>query len=185
MPQTPQPARYDFLNDTTSRRINYRIARLGRKYALSSQDRDDIRQEFYLALIRAADNYDPQQCLPERFVRMVLNRNYKHFVRKLARVNENRTRSVATVSLETSGPHALKSLIDHRNEEDRRRRELAEDVRAAIGRLPDDLRSLCHDLMTLSPLQVASKRGVHHSLIYRDMARLRAHFKKRGIFGVF
>jgi len=66
------PVRYDFLNDTIMRRINYRVARLSRKYCLSAEDRQDLRQEFCLTMFRAGERYKAELCIPERFVRMVL-----------------------------------------------------------------------------------------------------------------
>jgi len=56
------PTRYDFLDDSVMRRIDYRVARLGRKYCLSVEDRQDIRQEFCLAMFRAGEKYDPERC---------------------------------------------------------------------------------------------------------------------------
>ena len=185
MSQKTDPASYDFLNDTVLRRIDYRVTRLGRKYGLSREDREDIRQEFCLAMYRAGSKFDPEQCTLERFVRMVLNRCYKHFVRKLARAVENRARSVGAVAMDMSDSDCEHCLIDPNSEDDRRRLETAEDVRTVISRLPEDLGELCRDLMSLSPPQIARKRGVHHSTIYRAIARLREHFTNAGIDGIF
>jgi RNA polymerase sigma factor (sigma-70 family) len=185
MAQTTEPTPYDFLNDTVLRRIDYRVARLGRKYGLSREDREDLRQEFCLTVFRAGSKFDPAQCTAERFVRMVLNRCYKHFVRKLARAAENRAQSVVAVAMDMSDSDCEHCLIDPSSEDDRQRFEMAEDVRTVIAGLPEDLAELARDMMSLSPPQIARKRGVHHSTIYRAIAKLREHFTNAGIDGVF
>ena len=66
MAQRTDPTRYDFLNDTVLRRIDYRVTRLGHKFGLSREDREDVHQEFCLAMFRAGSKFDPEQCTPER-----------------------------------------------------------------------------------------------------------------------
>ena len=178
------PTRYDFLSESVMRRIGYRVARLGRKYGLSAEDRQDIRQEFCLAMFRASKKYDPEQCPLERFVRMVLNRNYKHFVRKLARANDNRARSVDTVRFSDVEPGLEYHIPDPRGEDALRLVDLREDVRSVMKHLPGKLHDICLALMSYSPLEVARQREVHHSAIYRAIARLREHFVRAGISGI-
>ena len=142
------PTRYDFLDDSVMRRIDYRVARLGRKYCLSVEDRQDIRQEFCLAMFRAGEKYDPERCPPERFVRMVLNRNYKHFVRKLARADENRARSVDTMYFDDVEPDLEYYIPNPKGEDDLRLVDLREDVRTVMKSLPEKLRDICLELMS-------------------------------------
>ena len=179
------PTRYDFLNTPVARRINYRVARLGRKYHLCREDRQEIRQEFYLALIRAQQNYDPQRCPPERFVQMVLNRNYKHFVRKLARANQNRARSTDALYFNDIKPGLEYGIIDPNGQDRLRRFEISEDVWTVVDSLPPELRDISLELMLDSPFQIARQRKVHHSTIYRAIAKLRGHFVRAGIEGIF
>lgn len=172
-------------NDSVMRRIEYRVARLGRKYCLSIEDRQDIRQEFYLAMFRAGEKYDPERCPPDRFVRMVLNRNYKHFVRKLARADENRARSVDTMRFDDVELDLMYYILDPRGEDDLRLVDLREDVRTVMKSLPVELRDICLELMLDSPFEVARRRGIHHSAIYRALAKLREHFAHAGIEGIY
>ena len=173
--------RYDFLNDSVMRRINYRVARLGRKYCLSVEDCQDIRQEFCMALVRAGDKYDSERCPLERFVRMVLNRNYKHFVRKLARAADNRACSVIAVHFDDIELNMEQQIPAPECENDFRLVDLREDVRTVMETLPADLLGICLELMSHSPSEVARRRKIHHSAIYRAIARLREHFIGAGI----
>jgi len=163
------------------RRIHYRVARLGRKYCLSTEDRQDLRQEFCLTMFRAGERYKPERCTPERYVRMVLNRCYKHWVRKLARANENRARSVDAVHFDDVEPDLEYCILDPRGENDHRRVDVREDVQTVLADLPEHLRSICLDLMSDSPFRVAKRRGVHHSAIYRAIKKIREHFAHAGI----
>jgi RNA polymerase sigma-70 factor, ECF subfamily len=167
--------------DLLMRRIEYRVGRLGRKYGLSTEDRQDIRQEFCLTLFRAGERYKPERCTPERYIRMVLNRCYKHWVRKLARADDNRARSVDTLHFDDVEPDLEYYIVDPKGEDDHRRVDVREDVRTVLAGLPDDLRGICLDLMSDSPFQVAKDRGVHHSAIYRAIAKIREHFRHAGI----
>ena len=185
MANHPTPDRFNFLNDSTMRRIDYRVARLGRKYCLSTEDRQDIHQEFCLTVFRAGEKYDPEKCPPERFIRMVLNCYYKHWVRKLARADENRARSVDTMHFDDVEPDMEYYIIDPKGEDDLRRVDTRLDVRTVMENLPEDFQSICRELMLDSPFEVARRRGVHHSAIYRAIAKIREHFASAGLDGVF
>ena len=116
---------------------------------------------------------------------MVLNRNYKHFVRKLARANENRSRSVDTVHFDSVEPGFEHKLLDPKGEDSLRLVDLREDVRTIMESLPEDLRDICLELMSHSPCELARRRGVHHSAMYRAIAKLREHFRRAGIEDIF
>ncbi|NIA07161.1 MAG: hypothetical protein GWP14_05935 [Actinobacteria bacterium] len=173
--------RYNFLNKSVTRRINYRVGRLGRKYCLCREDRQNIRQEFYLALVRAGQKYDPLRCSPERFLRMVLNRNYKHFVRKLARADQNRARSTDALYFDDIKPGLEYEIVDPKGQDSLRYVEIHEDVWTVVNTLQPNLRDISLELMSDSPFEVARQRGVHHSTIYRAIAKLRKRFADAGI----
>ena len=174
-----------FLSGGVMRRINYRVNRLGRKFGLSREDRDDFRQSLCLAVVRAGEKFDPQKCTADQFVLMVLNRHYKYFVRKLVQRVDDRFCSIDAMELDTSDPDYDQLLIDPKGEDDRRRLEISEDVQTVVSRLPDDLRDLCYELMTHTPLEIARKRNIHHSAVYRAIDELHQHFQKAGIDELF
>ena len=185
MTQSNPPEEHDFLNDSVMRRINYRVNRLGRKFGLPREDREDLRQTFCLAMLRAGKKFDPEKCEAERFVQMVLNRHYKYFVRRLARGVDDGACSIDAMELDTSDSDYEQILVDHKGEEDRRRLEISEDVQTVISNLPDDLRELCYELMDHTPSEIAHKRNIHHSAVYRSISELRKHFVKSGIEELF
>lgn len=179
-------SRYDFVNNrSVARRINHRIKRLSLKYDLSREDRQDIRQEFYLALVRAGRSYDPAKCPPGRFVLMVINRYYKHFVRKLNRARQNRSRSVDAIRFADLNPSFEYKIVDPKAQRSLRSIEMREDTRTLIEKLPKELRAISLELMSKTPLEVARRRGVHHSTVYRALEKIRECFANYEIEGLF
>ena len=162
-------------------RINYRATRLCRKFCLSAEDHQDISQEFRMTLFRASRKYNPDKCPPERFVRMVLNRNYKHWVRKLDRADKKRAISVDAMHFDDVAPDLEYYILDPKSRNDLRLADFGEDVRSVIGTMPDKLRDICLELMSDSPFEIARQRGVHHSAIYRAIPRIREYFVRAGI----
>jgi len=163
------------------RRINYRAARLGRKFCLSIEDRQDIAQEFRMAIFRAIRKYAPEKCPPERFIRMVLNRHYKHWVRKLDRADKNRALSVDAMKFDDVSPDLEYHILDPKSRNDQRLADFGEDIQTVIGRMSDRLKNICLELLSDSPCEIARRRGVHHSTIYRAIPKIREHFVRAGI----
>ena len=175
----------DFLNDSVMRRINYRVNRLGRKFGLCREDCEDLRQNFCLAVFRGSKRFDPQKCTADRFVKMVLNRHYKYFVRRLTQRVDDCVCSLDAMAPDESDPDYDQFLVDPKSGDERRRLEISEDVQTVISRLPDDLRELAYELMANTPSDIARKRNIHHSAVYRSIDELRAHFLKAGIDELF
>jgi len=185
MAQSLESTAYDFLNTDIQRRIGFRVARLARRYRLSRPDREDLRQEFCLAMVHAGHRFNPDRGTPVLFATSVLNRCYRHFLRKLTRAKEGRAQSVNAVSMEACDAEWDRLLVDPKGEDDHRHVEIREDVESVIAGLPEDLATICRDLMWMSVPQVARKRGVHHSTIYRAIPKLREHFINAGFEDVF
>ena len=75
-------------------------------------------------------------------------------------------------------------ILDPKGEDDLRRVDLREDVQTVLENLPEEFRSICLELMSHSPFEVARRRGVHHSAIYRAIAKIREHFARAGVEGI-
>ena len=105
------PTVAEFLNDVTQRRIHYRVARLGRKFALSREDLEDLQQDFRMAILSARTQYDPAKCPLERFVKMVLNRRYKYHVRQQCQLSHHRGRTPNTIALDEVDPKTMESRL--------------------------------------------------------------------------
>ncbi|HSW45693.1 MAG TPA: sigma-70 family RNA polymerase sigma factor [Phycisphaerae bacterium] len=177
MPATTD-ARPSFVNESAQRRINYRLGRLARRYQLGPQDRQDLRQDLWLALLRASRRFDPARCPIERFVGMVLNRHCKHHVRQFAQARTNRPQQVAW-------DHRMEAvLLDPQAEADLRHVDLRHDVQALLAQLPRPQRRLCKALMHRPPYQAARHLGISASTLYRQIRRLRPRFAEAGLDGI-
>lgn len=170
-----------FFSNTIHRRINYRVSRLRRKYALNAEDAKDLRQDFLLTLVRAERRYDPTKCPLDRYISMVLNWRYKHHVRELAREDE----AEDVISLDEMTTDDLEELVEPAAERRLRQLETRLDIETILNRLSDDDRTLCRLLMMHSPRESAEMLGIHTSTVYRRAARLRDVFSKAGLGASF
>lgn len=176
------PTVAEFLNDATQRRIHYRVARLGRKFALSREDQEDLRQDFRMAILSARVQYDPARCPLDRFVGMVLNRRYKYHVRQQCQLSHHRGRTPNTIALDDVDPDIECLLPDPRLEADLARVELRHDLEYAFGRMTDIERGVCALLMSgHTKSEAARMLGVVPSSVTRAMERIRKHLSEAGL----
>jgi len=179
---TSIPTAAEFLNDVTERRISYRVTRLGRKFALSREDREDLRQDFRLAVLSARPQYDPPRCPLDRFVKMVLNRRYKHHVRQQCQLSHHRGRTLDVMGLDDVDPDLHEWLPDPRQEADLARVDLRHDLGHAFEGMSDIERGVCALLMSgHTKSEAARVLGVAPSSVKRAMQRVRKHLTEAGL----
>lgn len=172
----------EFLNDVTQRRIRYRVTRLGRKFALSWEDEEDLQQDFRMAVLSARTQYDPAKCPLDRFVKMVLNRRYKHHVRQQCQLSHHRGRTPNAMALEEVAPDIECLIPDPRQEADLARVELRHDLGHAFSKMTDIERGVCALLMSgHSKTEAARMLGVVASSVTRAMKRVRKHLSEAGL----
>jgi len=172
----------EFLNDVTERRIRFRVTRLGRKFALSREDREDLRQDFRTAIISAMRRYDPAKCPLERFVKMVLNRRYKYHVRQECQLSHHRGRTPNAMSLEELSPEVKCLIPDPRLEAALNNVAIRHDLEHAFRGMTDIERGVCALLMSGHTQSEAAKiLGVVPSSVTRAMERIRKHLAEAGL----
>jgi DNA-directed RNA polymerase specialized sigma24 family protein len=176
------PAVAEFLDDATQRRIHYRVARLGHKFALSREDREDLRQDFRMALLSAQAQYAPDKCPLDRFVSMVLNRRYKYHVRQLCQLSHHRGRTPNAMALDDVDPDVDCLIPDPRQEAALAQVELRHDLRHAFKGMTDIERGVCALLMSgHTPTEASRMLGVVPSTVTRAMDRIRGHLSRAGL----
>ena len=158
-------------------RIDYRVSRLVDKFHLGDSDRDDLIQDFMMALVQAAPRYDSRKARWKTFVCRVLNRRYRHILRNLM-APENGAPAMAAFSDFEEGYE--ESLVDPETTGDdpHAAADLRMDVDAAIARMPDRLQVIARLLMVHTPSAVARILGTSPAAITRAMARIRGHFEQ-------
>ena len=78
-----------------------------------------------------------------------------------------------------SKEYRRETLSSTRSEEELR--DLRIDLAKSIGKLPDDLRSLCDRLQNTPVSHIAVEAGVRRGTVYGGIARLRAQFARAGL----
>jgi len=179
---TSTPTAAEFLDEVTERRIRYRVARLGRKFALSREDQKDLRQDFRMAVLSARTQYEPARCPLDRFVKMVLNRRYKHHVRQQCQLSHKRGRTPDAMALEELSPEIKCLIPDPRLEAELARVELRHDLDHAFKGMTDIERGVCALLMSgHTKAEAARMLGVVPSSVTRAMQRVRKHLSEAGL----
>jgi len=180
------PASELFLTPQVLRRIEGSARRLRRKFGLSRADGDDLQQDFCIAILQARQVYDPDKCLLHRFVLMVINRRYKHHVRRLIRIREGFGNTLDTVGFDDveSGLDVL--IVDPVGENPHRSVDLRDELDHAMRGRSDFEHQLCELLKAgHSPFSASRELNVAPSTVTRAMKRIACHLAKREGFSEF
>jgi len=161
-------------------RIDYRVDRLVGKLHLGDSERDDLVQDLLMVLVQAIPRYDAGRSQWRTFVCRVLNRRYRHILRKLL-APANGAPSMAAFS--DFGDDYEESLVDPATTggDPRAADDLRMDMDAAISAMPERLQVIARLLMVHCPSAVARILGTSPAAITRAMARIRAHFEEAGL----
>lgn len=175
------PAAEEFLTSTMKRRIHFRVARLGRKFALPKEEREDLRQDFYLTLLTVRQRYDAEKCPLHRFLLMVINRRYKHHVRRLYRLSHHLGRTPNPIAFDDVEPDFEYLIVDPKQEGFLRQAEIRHDLELAFKPMTDIERKVCELLMSgHSPTEASRVLDVAPSTVTRAMERIRRHLSRAG-----
>lgn len=175
---TVLPPDSPFLSVSVTKRINFRAARLRCKYGLCGEEEKDLRQDFWMTIVRSSKRYDAARCPLDRYVGMVLNRRYKHHVRELARADQH---PATPMALEDVSPMLVEGIQDKASATTMERSHLTTDLPVVLARLSADDRQLCQLLMECSPYEAARRMGVAASTVYRAIRRMRERFMAVGL----
>lgn len=141
-----------------------RAACMARRLGLNATDRDDLRQDLRVQLLRALPRYDAARASPSTFASRVLDKACLHCMRQI--MGQQRRASAARAEL-AHQHRRTEGGADHAWEQ-------REDLREVSHLLPDRLGYLFGHLARQSPRQAAKVLGVHHSRVYRDLEAIRS-----------
>lgn len=169
----------DWIDDYATARVDYHVARLGRQLHLPDHRRDDLRQNLFLALCKAAPRYDARQSSRRTFVSRVLSRAAAHHARSIRNERASSVRSPLRFSeLERNG-HSFAPVAPRSCEPSAH--ELVLDLRHALASLSREHQQLAEALKTQTPAEIAAERGVHRCTVYREIAALRSALSEAGL----
>jgi RNA polymerase sigma factor (sigma-70 family) len=169
------------LDEYVLERIDYRVRRLADKFGLDGTQRDDYRHDMVVRLLHAASRFNPARAKWHTFACRVLDRHYRHLLRRMLAPQNNGVPSVvafcdcgdnyedSVVAPATAGrdPHAAD--------------DLRMDMETAISAMPERLQVIARLLMVHLPSAVARILGTSPAAITRAMARIRVRFEEAGL----
>jgi DNA-directed RNA polymerase specialized sigma24 family protein len=175
-----------FLSPCVLRRIEGSVKRLCRKFGLSRADGDDLQQDFCVAILQSRQVYDQDKCLLHRFVLMVINRRYKHHVRRLIRIREGLGNTIDSVGFDDVEPGLDLLIVDPVGENPHRSVDLRDELDHAMRGRPDFEKRVCDLLMAgHSPFGASRELNVAPSTVTRAMKRIASHLAMRDGFSDF
>lgn len=168
----------DVIGDYALKRIDYKVGLLASMYRLSDADRDDLRQDMMIELLKAAPRYRPERAKWATYVCRVLDIYFKQYCRQQSR---RRTRgSFASFANHERRGRTIVGIgaDDVRDEIDRLETRLT--VETVLAGLPPKLRRFCQLLKEHSLAEVRRIMGIPHTSAYRMIDRLRRRFRDAG-----
>ena len=155
----------------TVRQMEFRTERLGRIFALPTDQVADLRQELALEIVRALPRYEPSRASRTTFMKSVMNLWYQQKCRQLRRDAAAQSRLVGLPACGTEGAEFADAAHDAVAEVDARL-----DLAERLLHLPQPLFDVARALLDGKSIpEIAAERGVHRGTVHRMVQQLRAH----------
>lgn len=165
------PSAQPALPALTLRQIRFRTDRLGRLFALSTEEIADLRQEVAAEITRAMRRFNPAIASQTTYCKGVMNLWYGNKCKQLRREAKWRAR------LEPLPPFGSETTdYVERRQSAIAAVDLRLDIETAIARLPDGLLPVARDLLCGKSIpEIAAARGVHRGTVNRIVLQLRVY----------
>jgi RNA polymerase sigma-70 factor (ECF subfamily) len=173
--------------------IKFKARQLSQRQDFQSAEPEDLQQELWLALVKAAEQFDPAKASLDTFIDRVVNTAVAMLLRarqRHKRGNGFRTQSLDSVRAprsETPEPLAAAVSADDlarrtgaEQHDETMRREDAEAVEHALAQMPEEMRDLCRRLMGGTVASVARDLGVSRRQVRKTVAAARPFFEQAG-----
>ncbi|MCB9850829.1 MAG: sigma-70 family RNA polymerase sigma factor [Phycisphaerales bacterium] len=172
-PTKPRITQYDL------DRIDYRVGCLVRRFALTADDADDLRQSMALEVCKALRRFDPSRSARNTYVNRTLDRHYRHVARQLRSRRSHAPWCPSSLSTKRDLPDAHR-YSGNGQTDDIELIDLQRDVAVIVASLPPRLRRIASALMSMKPRDAATHLGLHASTVYRAIHQLHDHFTQAG-----
>jgi len=178
-----------FVRDLVRRKARQLVGKAG----FTRSDLEDLEQELYLKLVKAARSFDPVHAHWRSFATAVVERHTASLLRD-KQAEKRDSRRVCSLEMivgqDEEGPVKLGETIGQPEYDARRgcwpREEqelcqLVQDVADVVAGLPAELRELAEALKTESISQIARRTGLSRSAINARVDQLRERFEQAGL----
>lgn len=161
----------NLIDDYAHERVAFHVGRIGRQFRMSEHRRNDLRQDFYLALTKAARRYDPMRASIRTFASRVIELTAA-FCRRCIR-NERRCPCRSAVAF-SQLPRRLRDFAPSAPRAcEPSSRDIVVDTEHSLAQLTHRQRTTAEALKTLTAAEIAQARRRHPSTVYREIASLR------------
>ncbi len=167
-----------FWSESVQSRIGFRVNRLVKKFDLKPQDREDLRQEFLLALIKVSKTYDPNKGPAGALITGTLNRRYKKFVRKF-KLDQQRAFNDA-MGYEDVDPEFEETRIDPTQSHQLALTEHRMDIESVLSKLAPKQQRICRLLQHHSIAETAEILEQSRQNIFYVLGTIRKRFIEAG-----
>lgn len=182
------------LTDYARSLVRFKTKQLMDRWEFQDAQPEDLQQDLWLALLRAAPQFDPAKASLDTFLDRVVNTSVAMMLR--ARKRFKYGHAVMTQSLDRErAPHSdlqesLSAVIAPDDlarrtgavcRDDASLRERAEAIDHALTRMPSAMRQVCEGLMSGSVASVARRMGVSRQKIRRLASAAQPYLEQAGL----
>ena len=174
---------HPLIDDYARGRIEYRVIHLSKTFHLDEPDKDDLRQDMMIELLKAGDRFDSAIAGQKTFINRVLDTFYQRYLRR------RRQRSRHNVFQPIGYDDVAVGFIPERTNEsetsEQERTELRLDIETILQQMPPRLKDICTNLMEYSPSETAKRLNISPSTVTRSVPRIREYFVAAGFDHTF
>ncbi len=181
------------LSDYAKNLIKFKSRQLTRRLDFQMAELEDLQQELWLALVKAAKRFDPAKASLDTFIDRVVNTAVAMLLRGRQRKRNGITQRMQSLSDELTPPDGkTEPLAATVSRDDLARRigtepidethvaETTEAVAAALRQMPADLRDLCRRLMGGTVTSVARDLGISRRQVRNRLQNARPYLEQAG-----
>lgn len=167
------------LDEYAEARIAFHVAQIARRYRLSEDQQNDLRQDLYAAVCAAAPRYDPAQASRRTYTARVITREALFRCRCIRNQRRSSARSPLFLS-DLQREHRFPELRAPRSTEPTSR-DLVHDLGIGLSQLTHRQHQTAEALKNQSASEIAAERRCHPSTVYRELAAMRCHLSVVGL----
>lgn len=181
------------LTDYARNLIKCKARQLSRRRDFQPVEWEDLQQELWLALVKAARHFDPAKASLDTFIDRVVNTAAAMLVRARQRLRNGANERVQSLSDELVAPDGqseplaaticcddLARRIGTKPSDATHVAETTEAVAAALQRMPTDLRDVCRRLMNGTVTSVARDLGLSRRQVRNRLQAARPYLEQAG-----
>ncbi len=175
MSQTTEPndraTNYHIIDDFARERVGFYARRIARWLRLKRIEREDLAQNLYLALCKAAPSFDPAVASARTFVCRVLHQAAIHEIRTVKRAKACVVRNPPLLT--DCADDSLKFILCPTSF-DRVRNDLRTDVALALSELPSRTVQVARELMQSNQANAARWLGISRQAVNAHVATIKS-----------